>query len=144
MSYFDRQRNCLEPQVLLDCILEKALIILSIGDETSIEEIPPLRKGVEIVAREYGLSLGDRELFHRLEKFEQELKRACSTGDPLPELQEGERIQASILEILWSLFDLATALEDAGERRAILDLASYLMDFLDLEGNLKAHIRQSA
>lgn len=144
MRYFKRQQRALEPEILLDSVLEEALSVLDLSDETAIDEISLHKRGAEIIAREYGLTVEDRNAFHRLERFEQEMKQACASGEPLPELTGPEGAQAGMLDILWSLFDLATALEDADERGEILDLAAYMMDFSDLEGKLNARVSQSA
>ena len=73
---------------------------------------------------------------HRLDEFDQELKSAYREGEVLPELGVTDPGLPDTLKILWSLFSLTAALEDEKERNQILDLAAYMMDFLDLEGRV--------
>lgn len=144
MSYFEREKVTLDPAILLECILIQALEVLGIGDETSIEEIALHKKGARIIARERGLTVEDRESFRKLEEYEQALAKACQEGDPYPDPAPYTPLPADILDILWSLFDLSVTLEDTGERMAILDLAAYMMDFLDLAGRLHHGVPRSA
>lgn len=144
MAYFDAQRNELDPKTLLNRVIDQALCVLDIGDETALAEITPHRKVAALIAREYGLEEEAAAGEQRLADFIQKLEAAFVEGSVLPELQADALPKlemedpgpADTLKILWGLFILTAKLEDAQERGQALDLAAYMMDFLDLEGKL--------
>ena len=144
MAYFDAQRNGLDPKTLLNRVIDQALCVLDIGDETALAEITPHRKVAALIAREYGLEEEAAAGEQRLADFIQKLEAAFEEGSVLPELQADALPKlevedpgpADTLKILWGLFLLTAKLEDAQERGQALDLAAYMMDFLDLEGKL--------
>ena len=144
MAYFDEQSNAAEPKTLLRRVIDQALCVLDVGAETALEEITPHRKVAALIAREYGLEDDAAAGEQRLADFIQKLETAFEEGSVLPELQ-GDALPkldvedpgpADTLKILWGLFLLTTKLEDAQERGQALDLAAYMMDFLDLEGKI--------
>lgn len=136
MAYFDEQSNAAEPKTLLRRVIDQALCVLDVGAETALEEITPHRKVAALIAREYGLEDDAAAGEQRLEAFNQELDAAFGEGGALPKLEVDTPGAADTLKILWGLFLLTTKLEDAQERGQALDLAAYMMDFLDLEGKI--------
>ena len=138
MAYFERVRSALEPLTLLRSVIDQALCALDIGDETAMGEITKHRQGAAIIAREYGLEAAAAEEIQRLDEFAQVLEAAYREGAALPELDVTDPGSPDTLKIFWSLFSLTAALEDEKERKEILDLAAYMMDFLDLEGRVMA------
>lgn len=138
MAYFERERSALEPLALLRSVIDQALCVLDIGDETAPEEIAKHRQGAAIIAKTYGLESEAAAEIQRLDEFEQSLETAYREGEALPELDTTDPCSADTLKILWGLFSLTAVLEDDKERKEILDLAAYMMDFLDLEGRVVA------
>lgn len=134
MAYFDEQNRASQPQELLRSVIDQALCVLDIGDETSPEEIKLHRQGAAIIAREFGLEAEAEARLQRLDQFEKALDEAYQQGTTIPELEVNNPSSADTLKILWGLFSLSARLENREERGQLLDLAAYMTDFLDLEG----------
>ena len=144
MRYFNKEQSALSPQTLLNTILKQALEVLDIGDASAGKMATLHKRGAEIVARESGISLKEQELFRQLEAYGQNDARSSEKEiAPLIRRDDGADTEKP-LAILWSLFDLAALLDDAGERQDILDLAAYMMDYLDVEGNIRQRIPRLA
>lgn len=126
------------PEKLLLQITTEAVNLLALGgpDNTKSAALP--EEGVALIAKVWGLPQGDLEASMVLIQRQKELLAAGSSEAALPDDKLLEPYDGGMIaELVWGLFETAVRLEDAGDRKAIHQLALMMADMLDFDEWIK-------
>lgn len=121
-----------DPKAMLKHLGQDAINLLTMCSIDSAAEVKPLEIGIRLLGKAWNLPKED--VHAQLDGIAEE-RENLMFQIPEDELPEDELLNsydgAKIMELLWGLFNTAVRLDD---QDAILKLAKYMADYLDLDG----------
>ncbi len=124
-----------DPKVMLKQLGQDAINLLTMCSIDSAAEVKPLEAGIRLLGKAWDLP--EEDVQAQLDGIAEE-RESMMFQIPGDELPEDELLNsydgAKIMELLWGLFNTAVRLDDKDDRNAILKLAKYMADYLDLDG----------
>ena len=124
-----------DPKVMLKQLGRDAINLLAMCSIDSAAEVKPLEAGIRLLGKAWDLP--EEDVQAQLDSIAEERENVMFQipGDELPEDELLDSYDgAKIMELLWGLFNTAVRLDDKDDRNAILKLAKYMADYLDLDG----------
>ena len=124
-----------DPKAMLKQLGRDAINLLAMCSIDSAAEVKPLEAGIRLLGKAWDLP--EEDVQAQLDGIAEERENIMFqiSEDELPEDELLNSYDgAKIMELLWGLFNTAVRLDDKDDRNAILKLAKYMADYLDLDG----------
>ena len=124
-----------DPKAMLKQLGRDAINLLAMCSIDSAAEVKLLEAGIRLLGKAWDLP--EEDVQAQLDGIAEERENIMFqiSEDELPEDELLNSYDgAKIMELLWGLFNTAVRLDDKDDRNAILKLAKYMADYLDLDG----------
>ena len=124
-----------DPKVMLKQLGRDSINLLAMCSIDSAAEVKPLEAGIRLLGKAWDLP--EEDVQAQLDSIAEE-RKSMMFQIPEDALPEDELLNsydgAKNMELLWGLFNTAAQLDDKDDRNAVLKLAKYMADYLDLGG----------